>query len=100
MQFLHKDKLKSEIFNKNKSLLTKMFSSVNLNSEFSYFYKMGWRLRVKEIVYYRGSLKNVTHVESQKSDILGELSKNGVLGQFADLRGRLTKKFSGVFERG
>ena len=37
VQFLHKDKLKSEIFNKNKSLLTKMFSSVNLNSEFSYF---------------------------------------------------------------
>ena len=37
MQFLHKDKLKSEIFNENKSLLTKMFSSVNLNSEFSYF---------------------------------------------------------------
>ena len=37
VQFLHKDKLKSEIFNENKSLLTKMFSSVNLNSEFSYF---------------------------------------------------------------
>ena len=37
VQFLQKNKLKSEIFNKNKSLLTKMFSSVNLNSEFSYF---------------------------------------------------------------
>ena len=37
VQLLHKDKLKSEIFNENKSLLTKMFSSVNLNSEFSYF---------------------------------------------------------------
>ena len=37
MQFLHKDELKSEIFNENKSLLTKMFSSVNLNSEFSHF---------------------------------------------------------------
>ena len=37
VQFLHKDKLKSEIFNENKSLLTKMFSSVNLNSEFRYF---------------------------------------------------------------
>ena len=61
---------------------------------------MGWRLRVKEIVYYGGSLKNVTRVESQKSDIQGELSKNGVLGQFADLTGRLTKKLGGVFERG
>ena len=37
VQFLQKNKLKSEIFNKNKSLLIKMFSSVNLNSEFSYF---------------------------------------------------------------
>ena len=35
--FLHKNKLKSEIFNENKSLLTKIFSSVNLNSGFSYF---------------------------------------------------------------
>ena len=30
MQFLHKDKLKSEIFSENISLLSKMFSSVNL----------------------------------------------------------------------
>ena len=37
VQFLHEDKLKSEIFNKNKGLLTKILSSVNLNSEFSYF---------------------------------------------------------------
>ena len=37
VQFLHKDKRKSEIFNENKSLLTKIFSSVNLNPEFSYF---------------------------------------------------------------
>ena len=37
LQFLHKDKVKFEIFNKNKGLTTKMFSSVNLNSEFSYF---------------------------------------------------------------
>ena len=37
VQFLHKDKLKSEIFNENKCLLTKIFSSVNLNSEFCYF---------------------------------------------------------------
>ena len=35
VQFLHKDKLKSEIFNENKSLLTKIFCSVNLNSKFS-----------------------------------------------------------------
>ena len=37
VQFLHKDKLKSELFNENKSLLTKHFSSINLNSGFSYF---------------------------------------------------------------
>ena len=37
VQFLHKDKLKSEIFNEKKSLLTKIFSFVNGNSEFSYF---------------------------------------------------------------
>ena len=37
VQLLHKNKLKSEIFNEKKSLLTKMFSSVNLNSESSYF---------------------------------------------------------------
>ena len=37
VQFLHIDKLKSEMFNENKSLLTKIFSAVNLNSEFSYF---------------------------------------------------------------
>ena len=28
------------------------------------------------------------------------MSKNGVLGQFADLRGRLAKKLGGVFEGG
>ena len=39
-------------------------------------------------------------VESQKSNVQGGLSKNGVLGQFADLRGCLTKKLGGVFERG
>ena len=37
---------------------------------------------------------------SQKSKIQGGLSKNGVLGQFPDLRGRLAKKLSGVFEGG
>ena len=37
VQFLHKSKLKPEIFNEKKSLLTKIFPSVNVNSEFSYF---------------------------------------------------------------
>ena len=37
VQFLHENKLNSEICNEKKSLLTKMFSSVRLNSEFSYF---------------------------------------------------------------
>ena len=65
-----KDKLKSEIFNENKNLLTKIFSSVNLNSEFSYFYKMGWGLKIKEIAYYGGSLKNlIFSVELQKSNM-------------------------------
>ena len=36
-----------------------MFSSVNLNSEFSYFQKMGWRLRAKKFVYYGCSPKNL-----------------------------------------
>ena len=36
VQFLHKSKLKSEIFKEKKSL-TKIVSAVNLNSEFSYF---------------------------------------------------------------
>ena len=54
MQFLHKGKLKSEIFNKNKSLLT----------------KMGWELKIKEIAYYGGSLKNLIFSdESQKKNI-------------------------------
>ena len=42
VHFLHENNLNSEIFNENKSLLTKMFSSVSLNSEFSYFLKMRW----------------------------------------------------------
>ena len=69
-----KDKLKSEIFNENKNLLTKIFSSVNLNSEFSYFYKMGWGLKIKEIAYYGGSLKNlIFSVELQKSNMQWEI---------------------------
>ena len=59
MQLLHKNKLKSEISNEKKSLLAKMFSSVNLNSEFSYFEKMGWGLKLNKFVYYGGSLKNL-----------------------------------------
>ena len=57
VQFLHKNKLKPEIFNENKSLLTKM-------------YMMGWGIRIKEIAYYGGSLKNLIFgVESQKRNI-------------------------------
>ena len=37
VQFSHENKQNSEIFNKKKSLLTKLFFSVSLNSEFSYF---------------------------------------------------------------
>ena len=67
MRFLHKSKLKPEIFNKKKKLLRKMFSSVNLNLEFSYFYKMGWELRIKKLVYYGCSLKNlIFRVSSRK----------------------------------
>ena len=62
---------------------------------------MGQGLGIKEIAYYGGSLKNLSFsVESQKSNIWGRLSKNGVLGQFADLRGRLAKKLVDVFEGG
>ena len=59
VQFLHENKLNSEIFNENKSLLTKMFSSVSLNSEFSYFLKMRWELRIKKFVNNGGLLKNL-----------------------------------------
>ena len=37
VQFLHKNKIKSDIFNEKISFLTKMFSSFNLNSDLSYF---------------------------------------------------------------
>ena len=37
VQFLHENKLNSDILIKKKSLLTKVFSSASLNSEFSYF---------------------------------------------------------------
>ena len=70
MQFLHKNKLKSEIFNKKKSLSTKIFSSVNLNSEFSVFKKMQWVLMIKKFVYYGASLKNlIVWVDLKKSSI-------------------------------
>ena len=64
-----------------------MFSAVNLTSEFSYFEKMGWELRIKKFVYYEGLLKNL------------RLSTKGGLQQFADLRGGLAKK-GVVFLRG
>ena len=35
-----------------------------------------------------------------KKQYIGGLSKNGVLGQIADLRGRLAKKLGVVFEEG
>ena len=57
MQYLHKSKLKSEIFNERKSLLTKIFSSVNSDSEFSYFLKDGMGIKDKKLVYYGVSLK-------------------------------------------
>ena len=37
VEFLHENKLNSEIFKEKKSLLTKTFSSVGLNTELSYF---------------------------------------------------------------
>ena len=62
---------------------------------------MGWELRIKKIVYYGGSLKNlIFRVGSQKkNNIQGRLSKKGGLGQFADLKGGMENKDGGVFER-
>ena len=59
VQFLHENKLNSEIFSKKKSLLTKVCFSVSLYAEFCYFWKMGWELRTKKFVNYGGSLKNL-----------------------------------------
>ena len=48
--------------------------------------------------YNGGSLKNlIFSVESQKNNVQGGLSKNGWLGQFADLRGGLAKKLRWCF---
>ena len=48
-----------------------------------------------------GSLKNlIFSVESQKNNISGGFSKNGVLRQFSDLRRRLSKKLGGLFGGG
>ena len=92
VQFLHKNKLKSEIFNKKKRLSTKMFSSVNLNSEFGVFKKMQWVLMIKKFVYYGASLKNLIFwVDKKKTVDRGHWQKGG-LGQFADLREGLAKK--------
>ena len=43
--FLHKNKIKCEIFNEKKSLLTKIISSVNLNLD-------GMGIKDKKFVYY------------------------------------------------
>ena len=98
----NENKLKSEIFNEKKCLLTKMFSSVSLNPEFNYFKKMGWGLRIKKFIYYGGSLKNlIFRVGSQKeNNIQGGFSKKGGLGQFVHLRGGLAKKGNGVIVGG
>ena len=53
----NENKLKSEIFNEKKCLLTKMFSSVSLNPEFNYFKKMGWGLRIKKIYILWGFIE-------------------------------------------
>ena len=39
-------------------------------------------------------------VESQKNNISGGFSKNGVLRQFSDLRRRLSKELGRLFEGG
>ena len=55
-----------------------MFSSVNLNSEFSYFQKMGWGLRIKKPLYFGISLKNLNfRVGSQnKAKYKGDFLEN------------------------
>ena len=46
-----------------------------------------------------GSMKNLIFgVESQKSNISGGFSKNGVLRQFSDLRRCLSKELGRLFE--
>ena len=61
---------------------------------------MEWELRAKEIAYYGGSLKNlIFSKKKKKSNIQGGLSKNGVLGQYSDLKEYLAKKLGGIFER-
>ena len=67
MQYLHKSKLKSEIFNERKSLLTKIFSSVNSDSEFSYFLKDGVGIKDKKTCILWGLTENlIFRVGSQK----------------------------------
>ena len=53
-----------------------MFSSVSLNSEFSYFQEMGWGLRIKKFVYYGSSLKNlIFSVGLQKNNMKEDFQK-------------------------
>ena len=67
MQYLHKSKLKSEIFNERKSLLTKNFSSVNSDSEFSYFLKDGMGIKDKKTCILWAFTENlIFRVGSQK----------------------------------
>ena len=83
---------------RKKGLSTKMFSSVNLNSEFSYFQKMGWGLRIKKYVYYGSSLKNLTfRVGSQKKLYRRDFLKRRAWTACRYKRG-LGKKRGGVFE--
>ena len=67
MQYLHKSKLKSEIFNERKSLLIKIFSSVSSDSEFSYFLKDGMGIKDKKTCILWGFTENlIFRVGSQK----------------------------------
>ena len=60
---------------------------------------MGWGLRIKKLVYYGGSLKNlILRIGSHKKYMWGNFSKKWGLGQFEDLRGGLAKKEGGAFE--
>ena len=73
LQFLHKNKLKSEIFTKN--LVT---------------FKRWDGVKDEKCKYYEGSLKNLMFrgvVGSQKNQYVGVNSIKRGLGQFANLRG-------------
>ena len=62
---------------------------------------MWWGLRIKNIVYYVGSLKSlIFRVGSWKKQYIGGICWKKGLEQFADLRGGLTEKRELVFLRG